>query len=79
MNANSNYLGRYSTPRHPKPIDPGAFYAVVSWVLRPPQLIPEAFTRPEFARRKGNKLGLGSKPNRLHNRMTTIMQGGGIQ
>ena len=26
-----------------------------------------------------NKLGLGPKPNHLHNRMTTIMQSGGIQ
>src|SRR5271166_2430781 len=55
MNANSTHWGRYSTPRRSKPIDPGAFYAVDSWALEPPRLIPEAFTRPEFARRGGKQ------------------------
>src|SRR6266542_6629533 len=35
MNANSTSLGRYQTPRHPKPIAPSAFYAVDSLTLRP--------------------------------------------
>jgi hypothetical protein len=79
MNANSNYLGSYSTPRRLQPIDPGAFYAVVSSVSGPPRLIPEAFTRPELARHEGSKLGLGPQRNSLRNRMDHDPAEGGIQ
>jgi len=51
MNAISNYLGRYSTPRRLQRIDPGAFYAVDSSVLGPLRLIPGPFTRSEPTRR----------------------------
>ena len=51
INAISNYLGRYSTPRRLQRIDPGAFYAVDSSVLGPLRLIPGPFTRSEPTRR----------------------------
>jgi len=75
MNANSNHLRRYSTPRRLQPIDPDAFYAVDSCVLGLPQRVPEPFTRPERRGASGNKLGLRLQRNPpCATEWTTIMQ-----
>src|SRR5437773_849611 len=57
MKSNSIHLRTYSTLRRLQPIDPGAFYAVVSSAMKSPRLIPEPFTRLDSVRRERTNFG----------------------